>query len=96
MADAQFTALLLQGLNFESVPGTRFAYSNLSFALLGRVIERAGGVPYRDLVTARFTVGGTSHDVTVRQGLADPARLTCRAPRDATAYTFETVSVDRG
>ena len=49
-----------------------------------------------DLVTARFTVGGTSHDVTVRQGLAAPARLTCRAPRDATAYTFETVSVDRG
>jgi CubicO group peptidase (beta-lactamase class C family) len=54
MTQAQFTALLRQGLSFESIPGTRFAYSNLSFALLGRVIERAGGVPYRDLVTARF------------------------------------------
>ncbi|HUG51066.1 MAG TPA: serine hydrolase domain-containing protein [Terrimesophilobacter sp.] len=54
MTDHEFTALLLRGLSFESIPGTRFAYSNLSFALLGRVIERAAGVSYRDLVTTRF------------------------------------------
>jgi (2Fe-2S) ferredoxin len=46
-----------------------------------------------DLVTARFTVDGALHEVTVRQGRAAPALLTCRAPADATAYTFETVSV---
>ena len=45
MTDDQFTALLLRGLSFESIPGTRFAYSNLSFALLGRVIERAAVCP---------------------------------------------------
>jgi hypothetical protein len=46
-----------------------------------------------DLVRARFTVDGTDHDVTVRQGRSAPARLTCRARGDATAYAFETVSM---
>lgn len=54
MTDDQFTALLRQGVSFESIPGTGFAYSNLSFALLGRVIERASGSPYRRLITTRF------------------------------------------
>jgi hypothetical protein len=48
-----------------------------------------------DLVTARFTVGGTGHDVVVRQGRAAPARLTCRAGRDATAHDFEILSITR-
>jgi hypothetical protein len=46
-----------------------------------------------DLVTARFTVGGASYDVTVRQGRAAPARLTCSAGRDSAAYSFDTVSI---
>jgi len=35
-------------------PGARFHYSNLAFALLGVVVERASGEPYADYVTRRL------------------------------------------
>jgi CubicO group peptidase (beta-lactamase class C family) len=34
--------------------GARFHYSNLAFALLGVVVERVGGVPYRDYVEQKL------------------------------------------
>jgi CubicO group peptidase (beta-lactamase class C family) len=33
-------------------PGTRYAYSNLSYWLLGQAVERAGGLPYQNYVRA--------------------------------------------
>ena len=35
-------------------PGARFHYSNLAFALLGVVVERASGMPYADYVRTRL------------------------------------------
>ncbi|HZR96982.1 MAG TPA: serine hydrolase domain-containing protein [Gaiellaceae bacterium] len=35
-------------------PGARFHYSNLAFALLGVVVERVSGMPYRDYVEERL------------------------------------------
>jgi CubicO group peptidase (beta-lactamase class C family) len=35
-------------------PGARFHYSNLAFALLGIVVERAGGMPYTEYVERRL------------------------------------------
>ncbi|MES1248035.1 MAG: serine hydrolase domain-containing protein, partial [Actinomycetota bacterium] len=35
-------------------PGQRFHYSNLAFALLGVVVERVSGLPYRDYVEQRL------------------------------------------
>jgi CubicO group peptidase (beta-lactamase class C family) len=52
-ADA-FDALLAAGVRFEAEPGTRFAYSNLGYALLGRAIEVAAGRPYRRVVEQRL------------------------------------------
>jgi CubicO group peptidase (beta-lactamase class C family) len=54
ITDADLDALLRRGLRFDSIPGTRFAYSNLGYALLGRVVEVASGRPYRDVVTDRI------------------------------------------
>ncbi|GAA4677751.1 serine hydrolase domain-containing protein [Frondihabitans cladoniiphilus] len=50
LTDAGLDALLRRGLRFDSVPGTRFAYSNLGYALLGRVVTMASGKPYREVV----------------------------------------------
>lgn len=52
-ADA-FDVLLAAGVRFESEPGTRFAYSNLGYALLGRVIEVVAARPYRRVVEQRL------------------------------------------
>jgi CubicO group peptidase (beta-lactamase class C family) len=35
-------------------PGARFHYSNLAFALLGIVVERVGGMPYREYIEQRL------------------------------------------
>ncbi|ROQ39442.1 CubicO group peptidase (beta-lactamase class C family) [Frondihabitans sp. PhB188] len=51
ITDEALDELLTSGLSFDSVPGTRFAYSNLGYALLGRVVAVASGTPYRDVVT---------------------------------------------
>jgi CubicO group peptidase (beta-lactamase class C family) len=54
ITDDDLDGLLTRGLRFDSVPGTRFAYSNLGYALLGRVVEAASGRGYRDVVTDRI------------------------------------------
>ncbi len=38
----------------QFAPGTRFAYSNTNYFLLGRVLERAAGRPYADDARLRF------------------------------------------
>lgn len=45
-----FDALMARGVALSSAPGERFAYSNLGYALLGRVIAAASGDGYRDYV----------------------------------------------
>lgn len=54
MTVTELDGLLESGLSFDSIPGTQFAYSNLGYALLGRVIESASRQPYRELVSERF------------------------------------------
>jgi len=41
----------LKGLRLQAVPGTRNAYANLGFALLGIVVGRVSGMRYRDYVS---------------------------------------------
>jgi CubicO group peptidase (beta-lactamase class C family) len=39
---------LSRRLNFN--PGTRYSYSNMGYAILGKIIERKSGMPYQDFV----------------------------------------------
>jgi CubicO group peptidase (beta-lactamase class C family) len=39
-------------LDFD--PGSRFAYSNLGYCMLGRIVERASGMPYLDYVRSHI------------------------------------------
>ena len=48
-----FAEFLSQGVSFNWAPGTRFEYSNLGYAILGRVISAAAGAPYADVIKAR-------------------------------------------
>jgi CubicO group peptidase (beta-lactamase class C family) len=51
---AEFSAFLARGLSFAWAPGTRFEYSNLGYAILGRVITAATGQPYPEFVRDRL------------------------------------------
>jgi len=54
MSDPEFSAMLQRGLSLSSAPGTQFEYSNLGFALLGRIIQRVSGVSYQQYITRQI------------------------------------------
>jgi len=63
-----FTRLLRDGVPFTRPPATAMEYSNLGYALLGRIITNVSGQPFKDFVQ-RLLLGplgmsSTSYDVT--------------------------------
>jgi len=54
LSDEQMAALMRQGIPFSNPPGLAYEYSNFGFAILGRIVARASGMPYRDYVRARL------------------------------------------
>src|ERR1700744_4366193 len=50
----EFAGFLAGGVSFNWAPGTRFEYSNLGYAILGRVISAVTGQPYPDVMRARI------------------------------------------
>ena len=49
-----FAHFLSKGVSFNCAPGTRFEYSNLGYAILGRVITAVTGMAYPDFVRHRL------------------------------------------
>jgi CubicO group peptidase (beta-lactamase class C family) len=52
--DAEFSAMLRRGIPFSNVPGVVYEYSNLGFAILGRIVGNVSGMPYARYVTERL------------------------------------------
>lgn len=50
LPEAAFTELLRNGVPFTRVPATAFEYSNLGYALLGRIISNVSGRSYKDYI----------------------------------------------
>ncbi len=48
ISEEKLTQWLEQGLPFSTAPDTAYEYSNYGFALLGRIVTKASGVPYRE------------------------------------------------
>ena len=82
MPDAEFTRLLADGVPFTRTPGLAMEYSNLGYALLGRIVSNVSGKPYADyirgLLMAPLGMASTGYDV-----LASPA------DRRALGYRWE-------
>jgi CubicO group peptidase (beta-lactamase class C family) len=73
ITDDELDALIDSGVGFATVPGTAFEYSNLGYAVLGRVVRNVAGAPLQQLVADRL----------LRPLGMD--RTTWTAPRDARA-----------
>lgn len=50
LSEADFTRLLREGVPFTRAPQTAHEYSNLGYALLGRIITNVSGQPYKDYI----------------------------------------------
>ena len=75
----EMNALYRDGAVYAFEPGTHFEYSNLGFALIGRVVERITGRRVRDFVDERFLqplqMTSTTWDPPTHHGWARPTRV---------------------
>jgi len=51
--EEEFSAMMRRGIPFSNPPGLAYEYSNLGFAILGRIVSRASGMPYRQYISER-------------------------------------------
>ena len=67
LAQAEFSALLQKGVPLARAPGLGMEYSNLGFALLGRIVGNVSGMRYQDYIRREIMVplgmGSTGFDV---------------------------------
>jgi CubicO group peptidase (beta-lactamase class C family) len=75
----EMNALYQQGAVYAFAPGTHFEYSNLGFALIGRVVERVTGRRVRDFVDERLLaplqMTSTTWDPPLDHAWAPPTRV---------------------
>jgi serine-type D-Ala-D-Ala carboxypeptidase/endopeptidase len=50
----RFGALLAEGVSWNWAPGTRFEYSNMGYAILGRIVTAVSGTEYSEFVRTRL------------------------------------------
>jgi CubicO group peptidase (beta-lactamase class C family) len=52
--DEELSQMIRRGIPFSHAPGIAYEYSNLGFAILGRVVTRASGMPYKEYVATNI------------------------------------------
>jgi CubicO group peptidase (beta-lactamase class C family) len=52
--DEELLKQIRKGISFSNVPGVSFEYSNLGFALLGRIVSQVSGTPYQKYITEKI------------------------------------------
>ena len=67
MTEPEFTSLLRRGVAFSRAPGLAMEYSNLGYALLGRIVRNVSGMPYQDYIRTRIMrplgMASTTYDI---------------------------------
>ena len=67
LTEAEFTALLKAGVPFSRSPGLAMEYSNLGYALLGRIVGNVSGQTYQDYIRTRLMaplgMSSTTYDI---------------------------------
>lgn len=89
-----FSTLYPDGIVVESVPGTKWAYANNGFALLGEIIARAEKAPLQDVMERRIFGPLSMRDTDILD-LPDP-RLTTpyhRPPNDDNREQFQRAGI---
>src|SRR5258708_23510794 len=49
--EEELIQLIEKGVSFSNVPGINYEYSNLGFAMLGKIITQVSGKPYQQYIT---------------------------------------------
>lgn len=79
LPEADFSRLLSEGVPFARAPATAMEYSNLGFALLGRIITNVSGHPYAETIT---------HTLLQPLGMESSGFFVDAAPRERRALGY--------
>jgi serine-type D-Ala-D-Ala carboxypeptidase/endopeptidase len=79
LPEPEFSRLLREGVPFARTPATAMEYSNLGFALLGRVITNVSGHPYADIIT---------HSLLQPLGMESSGFFVAAVPRERRALGY--------
>lgn len=94
ITDAQFAEFLARGIAFSNPPGVAFEYSNLGFALLGRVVSRVSGVPYQRYITREILLPLGMKDTHWEFSAVPPDRLALGYRWENNAWKLESLEHD--
>ena len=75
ISEATLDEWLAKGIPFSTSPGTEFEYSNYGFALLGRIVSTASGMPYDRFIHSRILEPLGMRDTVWDAKDVTPARL---------------------
>jgi CubicO group peptidase (beta-lactamase class C family) len=68
MPEPEFSRLLRAGVPFQRAPQTAYEYSNLGFAILGRIVTNVSGRPFEDYIQSEIMrplgMASTGYDYT--------------------------------
>lgn len=78
-SDMQLSQLLEQGPSIAKAPGEQYQYSNLGFALLGKIVEAVSGQPFTEFV---------AHEVFAPLGMRSSGYVTGAIPRERMAVGY--------
>ena len=68
--DAEVLTLLQHATSGKFAPATSWAYSNSAYVVLGLIIAKASGIPYRDFLQQRiFAPAGMNHTIVYQKGI---------------------------
>jgi CubicO group peptidase (beta-lactamase class C family) len=73
--DEQLSQMIRGGIPFANAPGIAYEYSNYGFAILGRIVARVSGMPYRDYIAANILRPLSMSATTLDPGKVPPDRL---------------------
>ena len=74
-SDEQFSAMMRGGIPFSNPPGVAYEYSNYGFAILGRIVTRVSGVPYKTYVATHVLKPLGMAATTLEPKAVDASRL---------------------
>ena len=74
-SDKEFTDFLSKQISFSNPPGIAYEYSNLGFALLGKIITNVSGMRYQDYVKENIWKPLGMNTTTYEYGDVEPDKL---------------------
>src|SRR3989442_985739 len=91
----RMTKWLMEGLPFSTAPDTAYEYSNYGFALLGRIVSKASGVPYSEYL-AKNILAPLGMRSTTLEAATLPANVRAMGYRLLEKEYFEEPSLPHG